>query len=88
MPNTVDYDITVPEGITPDYPLPELPPIQRGDLIVIKGHAPNWRLCAAFNRVLKSDDVGAIAIYNIRQGHGIAVVVVSRIPDYEVNQII
>ncbi|MEM4270566.1 MAG: CRISPR-associated ring nuclease Crn3/Csx3 [Candidatus Pacearchaeota archaeon] len=82
--NFVKYDIGV-EGITtPTSPLPEIPLIKKGSLVVLTGRAPIWRYCMALHR-LHGSPAGAVAVYDPRLG---AVVVQSHHLDYQEGQII
>lgn len=83
-PRIVRYAIGVIEPITPDEPLPDLPPIPRGSLVVIEGRAPIWRYGLAFHR-LHGSAAAAVAVYDPRLG---AVVVASHHPDFRDGQII
>ncbi len=38
-------------SILPIEPLPELPAIKPGDLVVIEGRAPIWRYCIALHKL-------------------------------------
>ena len=76
MQRTVFYSIGVDHPITPEEPLPPLPDIPRGALVVVVGRAPIWRYGLAFHR-LHGSPAGAVAFYDPRLG---AVVVASHIP--------
>ena len=80
----VFYPIGVEQPITPSEPLPELPEILRGSVVVIEGRAPIWRYGMAFHR-LHGSAAAAVAVYDPRLG---AVVVASHHPDYHEGQII
>ena len=82
--NIVRYSIGVDAPITPDQPLPDVPSIPRGSLIVIEGRAPIWRYGMAFHK-LHGSAAAAVAVYDPRIG---AVVVASHHPDYHAGQII
>ena len=84
MSEIVFYSIGVDEPIAPDEPLPQLPEIPRGALVVIEGRAPIWRYGLAFHR-LHGSAAGAIAVYDPRLG---AVVVASHRPEYRDGQIL
>jgi CRISPR-associated protein Csx3 len=71
-------------GIAPDEPLPRLPDIPRGALVVIEGRAPIWRYGMAFHR-LHGSPAGAIAVFDPRLG---AVVVASHHPNWREGQVI
>jgi len=85
MPNrpTVFYSIGVAAPTTPGEPLPELPDIPRGALVVIEGRAPIWRYGLAFHR-LHGSPAGAVAVYDPRLG---AVVVASHTPGITEGQV-
>jgi CRISPR-associated protein Csx3 len=80
----VRYSIGVEEPVTPDHPLPDLPTIPRGSLVVIEGRAPIWRYGMAFHK-LHGSAAAAVAAYDPRLG---AVVIASHHPDYREGQII
>jgi len=84
MTGVVFYSIGVTGPITPDEPLPPLPPIQQGALVVIEGRAPIWRYAMALHR-LHGSPAGAVAVYDPRLG---AVVVASHRPEYREAQVI
>jgi CRISPR-associated protein Csx3 len=84
MAEIIFYSIGVSEPITPAEPLPPLPVIPRGALVVIEGRAPIWRYGIAFHR-LHGSPAGAIAVYDPRLG---AVVVASHHPDWREGQIL
>lgn len=84
MTATVFYSIGVEEPITPDAPLPPLPDIPRGALVVVEGRAPIWRYGLAFHE-LHGSPAGAIAVYDPRLG---AVVVASHRPEYRDGQVV
>ncbi len=84
MTATVFYSIGVEEPIAPDMPLPPIPDIPRGALVVIEGRAPIWRYGLAFHR-LHGSPAGAIAVYDPRVG---AVVVASHRPEHREGEIL
>ncbi len=84
MSEVVFYSIGITEPITPTEPLPGLPAIPRGALVVIEGRAPIWRYGIAFHR-LHGSPAGAIAVYDPRLG---AVVVASHRPELREGQVI
>src|SRR3989440_9757277 len=84
MPEIVFYSIGVDHPITPDEPLPPLPDIPRGALVVIEGRAPIWRYGLAFHR-LHGSVAGAVAVYDPRLG---AVVVASHTPRFTEGQVV
>ena len=79
------YDIGVNGSITPDTPLPPLPDIPRGSLVVVGGRAPAWRTARAVHD-LHGSPAGAIATFDPRLG---GVVVVNHNPDLpDVGQVV
>ncbi len=84
MTDVVFYSIGVTAPIRPEEPLPSLPTIPRGALVVIEGRAPIWRYGIAFHR-LHGSPAGAIAVYDPRLG---AVVVASHRPEWHEGQVI
>jgi CRISPR-associated protein Csx3 len=80
----VFYSIGVDRPITPDEPLPPLPEIPRGALVVVEGRAPIWRYGIAFHR-LHGSPAGAVAVFDPRLG---AVVVASHSPLFIEQQVI
>lgn len=84
MTTTVFYSIGVEEPIAPDAPLPPVPDIPLGALVVVEGRAPIWRYGRAFHR-LHGSPAGAIAVYDPRLG---AVIVASHRPEYRDGQIV
>ena len=78
MGETVRYSIGVEGPITPQEPLPALPEIPRGALVVIEGRAPIWRYAMALHR-LHGSRAGAVAVYDPRLG---PVIVQSHTPAY------
>jgi CRISPR-associated protein Csx3 len=84
MSQVVFYQIGVEQPITPDEPLPPVPDIPRGALVVIEGRAPIWRYGLAFHR-LHGSPAGAIAVFDPRLG---AVIVASHHPDWRERQVL
>ena len=82
--NIVFYSLGVEHPITPDEPLPALPQIPRGALVVIEGRAPIWRYGVAFHK-LHGSPAGAVAVYDPRLG---AVVVASHSPHFHDGQVL
>jgi CRISPR-associated protein Csx3 len=78
------YSIAVPGPITPAEPLPPLPVIPRGSLVVVEGRAPIWRYGMALH-LLHASPAAAIAFYDPRLG---AVVVATHSPDFSIGQLI
>lgn len=83
-PPFVFYSIGVDHPITPDEPLPPLPQIPRGALVVIEGRTPLWRYGVAFHK-LHGSPAGAVAVYDPRLG---GVVVASHHPEFHDGQIL
>jgi CRISPR-associated protein Csx3 len=73
------YRIGTDTPITPAEPLPELPNIPRGALVVVEGRAPIWRYGLAFHK-LHGSPAAAVAVFDPRLG---AVVVASHSPLFE-----
>ena len=84
MSETVFYSIGVARPIAPDEPLPPLPAVPRGAVVVIEGRAPIWRYGFAFHR-LHGSPAAAVAVYDPRLG---AVVVASHHPDFREGQVL
>jgi len=84
MTKHIFYSIGVDESILPSEPLPPLPEIPRGAVVIIEGRAPIWRYGMAFH-VLHGSPAAAVAVYDPRLG---AVVVASHHPDYKEVQVI
>ncbi|MGH8247317.1 MAG: CRISPR-associated ring nuclease Crn3/Csx3 [Gammaproteobacteria bacterium] len=84
MPETVFYSIGGDHPLDPNKPLPPLPQIPRGAVVVIEGRAPIWRYGMALHR-LHGSSAGAVAVCDPRLG---AVVVASHSPEYREGQII
>lgn len=83
-PKVVFYQIGVSEPITPEEPMPPLPEIPRGSVVVVEGRAPIWRYGQAFHR-LHGSPAAAIAVYDPRLG---AVVVASHHPNFREGEIL
>jgi len=84
MSNVVFYSIAVAQPIGADAPLPPLPDIPRGALVVIEGRAPIWLYGRAWH-LLHGSPAGAIAVFDPRLG---AVVVASHRPDFYEGQVL
>jgi CRISPR-associated protein Csx16 len=82
--HVIFYSLGVDQPVVPSQPLPPLPEIPRGALVVIEGRAPIWRYAMAFHQ-LHGSPAGAIAVYDPRLG---AVVVASHHPDWSEGQVI
>jgi len=61
------YSIGVDAPITPEEPLPPLPQIPRGSVVVIEGRAPIWRYGMALHR-LHGSPAAALAVFDPRLG--------------------
>ncbi len=84
MLKPVIWDIGVDAPISPSDPLPAMPDIPRGVLLVITGRAPIWRYGMALHAAHGSP-AGAVATYDPRLG---AVVVMTHSPDWVVGDIV
>jgi CRISPR-associated protein Csx3 len=84
LTNPVIYSIGVEMPVFPSEPLPPLPEIPRGAVVIVEGRAPIWRYAMAFH-ALHGSPASAIAVYDPRLG---AVVVASHHPDYREGQVI
>jgi CRISPR-associated protein Csx3 len=82
--SVVFWDIGVDTPVTPADPLPPMPAIDRGSLLVIGGRAPVWRYGLAFHAAHGSP-AAAVATYDPRLG---AVVVASHSPQYTSGQLV
>ena len=80
----VFYSIGVDRPIESSEPLPALPIIPRGALVVVEGRAPIWRYGLALHR-LHGSSAGAVAIFDPKLG---AVVVASHRPRLVEGQVI
>lgn len=83
-PVVVFYSVGVASPIVPDEPLPPVPEIPRGALVVLEGRAPIWRYGQAWHR-LHGSPAGAIAVFDPRLG---AVIIASHSPQWQEGQII
>lgn len=81
---TILYPIGTSRPIAPEEPLPPLPEIPRGALVIVEGRAPIWRYGMALHR-LHGSPAGAIAFYDPKLG---AVVVASHRPEWREGQVI
>ena len=84
MANTVRWDIGVETPVTPADPLPAVPEIPRGSLVVVGGRAPIWRYGMALHQ-LHGSPAAAVAVFDPRLG---AVVVQSHSPEYREGQVV
>lgn len=80
----ISYSIGVDHPIIPSEPLPSLPVIPQGALVVVEGRAPIWRYGMAMH-LLHGSPAGAIAFFDPRLG---AVVVASHHPNYREGQVV
>ena len=80
----VFYSIGVDHPIRPDEPLPPLPEIPRGAVVVVEGRAPIWRYGLAFHK-LHGSPAAAVAVYDPRLG---AVIVATHTPDLMDGQVL
>ena len=58
----VFYSIGVDHPVRPDEPLPDLPEIPRGAIVVVEGWSPIWRYGLAFHK-LHGSPAAAVAVY-------------------------
>ncbi|OPY57231.1 MAG: CRISPR-associated protein (Cas_csx3) [Methanosaeta sp. PtaU1.Bin112] len=70
--------------ITPSEPLPPLPDIPRGSLVIVEGRAPIWRYGMALHK-LHASPAAAIAFYDPLLG---AVVVATHSQEWQVGQVV
>lgn len=70
--------------VTPEDPLPTMPEIEKGSVLVIGGRGPVWRYGMAFHRAHGSA-AAAVAFYDPRLG---AVVVASHTPGIQEGEIL
>ncbi len=84
MNEIILYSIGVAQPITPKEPLPPLPEIPRGSVVVVEGRAPIWRYGLAFHK-LHGSPAAAVAVYDPRLG---AVVVASHSPAFRDGQVL
>jgi CRISPR-associated protein Csx3 len=78
------WSIGVSTPITPQDPLPPMPNLQPGELLVIEGRAPIWRYAMALHRAHGSA-AGAVAVFDPRLGY---VVTVSHSPKFKEGEIL
>jgi len=83
-PASIIYSIAVPTPIIPTEPLPPLPEIPRGSLVIVEGRAPIWRYGMALH-LLHGSPAAAIAFYDPKLG---AVVVATHSQRWSVGDII
>lgn len=81
--NAVVYHIGVETPITPEEPLPALPAIPRGALVILEGRAPIWRYVMAFHAL--HGLASAVGVYDPRLG---VVVTASHSPKYKEGEIL
>ncbi|MBQ2821392.1 MAG: CRISPR-associated protein Csx3 [Thermoguttaceae bacterium] len=80
----VFYDLGVEGPITPSEPLPPLPEIPRGALVVLTGRSPIWRYGLAFHELHGSPAV-ALATWDPRLG---AVVIATHSPHFSEGSVL
>jgi CRISPR-associated protein Csx3 len=78
MPDIVKWDIGVDGPIAPTDPIPNMPQMSKGDIVVIGGRGPVWRYGMAFH-IAHGSAASVVCTYDPRIG---AVVVASHHPDY------
>ncbi len=81
---TVVYSIGVSEPVDPSAPLPPVPEIPRGALVVVEGRAPIWRYGLALHE-LHGSAASAVAFYDPKIG---AVVVSSHSRLFKPGQVL
>jgi CRISPR-associated protein Csx3 len=84
MTAPVIYSIAVSSPITSTEPLPPLPDIPRGSLVIVEGRAPIWRYGMALH-LLHGSPAAAIAFYDPKLG---AVVVASHSQEWSTGDVI
>ena len=84
MTAIVIYSIAVSSPIIPSEPLPPLPDIPRGSLVIVEGRAPIWQYGMALHR-LHASPAAAIAFYDPRL---VAVVVATHSKEWQVGQMV
>jgi len=82
--NVVFWNIGVDGPVAPDAPLPAMPDVPRGTLLVIGGRGPVWRYGLALHQAHGSA-AAAVATYDPRLG---AVVVATHCPTYQEGQVV
>jgi len=83
--NHILWDIGVVEGpVTPSDPLPPMPVVPKGAILVIGGRGPIWRFGFAFHEA-HGCPAAAVASYDPRLG---AVVVASHSTSIEVGSVL
>jgi len=78
------YRIGVDSPVSPGEPMPPLPEIPRGSLVVVEGRSPIWRYGLAFHR-LHGSPAGAVATFDPRLG---AVIVASHSPSFVEGEVV
>jgi CRISPR-associated protein Csx3 len=82
--SVVYWDIGVGSPISPDTPLPPMPVIPPGALVVVGGRSPIWRYGRALHAV--HGRAAAVAVYDPRLGGG--VIVASHHPGFAEGMIV
>lgn len=80
----ITWYIGVESPIVPTDPLPEMPEIPSGSILILSGRAPIWRYAMALHRAHGSA-AGAIACFDPRLGN---VIVASHVPDLHEGQVL
>ncbi len=80
----IRYNIGVEGPITPQEPLPQIPEIPRGSVVLVEGRAPIWRYGMALHR-LHGSPAAAVAFFDPRLG---GVIVASHSPAYQEGQVL
>lgn len=83
MKNMIVYHIGVEKPITTKEPLPPLPKIPRGALVVLEGKAPVWRYVMAFHSL--HGLASAVGVYDPRLG---VVIAASHSPEYAEGEVL
>ncbi len=85
MAEIVYVDIGVDRPITPDEPLPEVPHVPPGSIVIVGGRAPTWRYGMMLHK-LHGSAGAVICFYDPKLGGG--VIVVSHHPHYREGDVI
>lgn len=83
MKNYVVYHIGIEMPISPEEPLPPLPKIPRGALVILEGKAPVWRYVKAFHAL--HGLASAVGVYDPRLG---VIIAASHSPEYAEGEVL